>query len=193
MSDQKSNDNGRFAALVGLAAAACFAFAAISHFWLVNATADVRFGLRDNLTCESHVCAKESNAHLVEQIKGMSGNAPDMASDVFAPMGWATTIACALAALGLITAAALALSRYKPSLPISPSTVALLSIMVSLITGCVFVATKPCGPGFVGVGLSFWVFGAGAVAGIAGAQMLSKINRAPDPDLMADAMNPDDF
>jgi hypothetical protein len=193
MTEQKSTDNGRFAALVGLAAATCFVFAVLSHFWLVNASGDVRFGLRHNLQCAGQVCAKDSNAHLVEQVKQMSGNAPDMASDVFAPMGWATTIACALAALGLITAAALALSRFRPTLPISPSTVALLSIMVSLITGCVFVATKPGGPGFVGVGLSFWVFGAGAVAGIAGAQMLAKINRAPDPDLMADAMNPDDF
>jgi hypothetical protein len=45
----------------------------------------------------------------------------------------------------------------------------------------------------VGVGLSFWVFGVGTVMGIAGAQMMAKVNRAPDPDLMAGAMNPDDY
>jgi hypothetical protein len=57
----------------------------------------------------------------------------------------------------------------------------------------VFVATKPGEAGFVGVGQSFWVFGAGAVLGIAGAQMLAKVNRPSDPDLMSDAMNPDEF
>jgi hypothetical protein len=41
--------------------------------------------------------------------------------------------------------------------------------------------------------VSFWVFGAGALAGLAGASLLAKINRPKDPDLMADAMNPDDF
>ena len=190
---EPSNDNRMLAAALGLGAAACFAFAVISHFWLISAAGDVRFGLRHNLTCDADQCARASNAALVEQIKGMSGNSPDMASDVFAPMGWITTVACMLAALGLTTAAVLALRKRRPMLAISPSTVALLGIMASLITGCVFVATKPGGPGFVGVGLGFWVFGIGSVAGIAGAQMLAKINRAPDPDLMADAMNPDEF
>jgi hypothetical protein len=37
------------------------------------------------------------------------------------------------------------------------------------------------------------VFGAGAVLGIAGAQILAKVNRPVDPDLMHDAMNPDEF
>ena len=59
-------------------------------------------------------------------------------------------------------------------MPMAPTTLALLAIMAALVTGCVFVATKPGPGGFVGVGIAFWIFGAGAVMGIAGAQLLAK-------------------
>ena len=109
------------------------------------------------------------------------------------PTNRALAIALALAAASLVVAAGIAISGKKPQLPITPTTIALLGIMASLITGCVFVATKPGPAGFVGVGISFWVFGVGAVLGIAGAQMLAKVNRPPDPDLMEGAMNPENF
>jgi hypothetical protein len=57
--------------------------------------------------------------------------------------------------------------------------------MVGLISGCVFVATKPGPAGMVGVGMSFWLFGAGVVMGIVGAQMLAKVIRPPDPEWTA--------
>ena len=41
--------------------------------------------------------------------------------------------------------------------------------------------------------MGFWAFGIGAVMGIAAAQMLAKINRPIDPDLLADAMNPEQY
>ncbi|MGH9883906.1 MAG: hypothetical protein ACREBE_00135, partial [bacterium] len=66
-------------------------------------------------------------------------------------------------------------------------------IMIGLISGCVFVATKPGDVGTVGVAWSFWAFGIGSVAGIAGAQLLAKQIRPADPDLLQDAMNPDRF
>jgi len=189
----KSHDNRMFAAALGLGAAACFAYAAFSLHWLINASVDVMFGLRTNLTCVNDHCDPTTNSAFVDTIKQMSGSSPDMASDAFAPLGWATTVTCLLAALGLAAGAGLALAKKRPMLPISPSTISLLAIMAGLITGCVFVATKPGDPGFVGVGLGFWIFGIASVGGIAGAQLLAKVNRAPDPDLMADAMNPDDF
>ena len=65
--------------------------------------------------------------------------------------------------LGLAGAAGLAIASKKLVLPMSPSTLALLAIMAGLITGCVFVAQKPGEAGYVGVGPSFWMFGAGAV------------------------------
>ena len=68
----------------------------------------------------------------------------------------------------------------------APPTLALLAIIVGIITGCVFIATKPGPAGFVGAGLSFWMFGGGCVLGIAAAQMLARVNRPLDPDLMSD-------
>jgi hypothetical protein len=65
--------------------------------------------------------------------------------------------------------------------------------MLALISACVFVATKPGGNGALGVGVGFWVFGGGAVLGIASAQLLARVIRPADPDLMADAMDPDQF
>jgi hypothetical protein len=190
MSEVK-HDNRMLAIGLALGGAACLIYAALSRHWLVDARVETMFGLRDNVVCGT--CATTSNATFVDAIKQMSGNAPDMASSAFAPMGWVTMITCSLAALGLLVAGALGLAKKRPMLPISPSTVALLAIMAGLISGCVFVATKPGGVGYVGVGLGFWLFGIGSVAGIAGAQLLAKINRAPDPDLMDGAMNPDDF
>ena len=193
MSEQKSQDNRNFAIAIALGAAACLVYAAFSRHWLVNARVDMMFGLRDNLTCGSEQCEPTTNAAYVEMIKGMSGLGPEMASDAFSPMGWATTVTCLIAALGLAGAAALALAKKRPALPMSPSTITLLAIMAGLITGCVFVATKPGEGAFVGVGLGFFMFGIGSVGGIVAAQMLAKINRAPDPDLMDGAMNPDEF
>jgi hypothetical protein len=50
----------------------------------------------------------------------------------------------------------------------------------------VFVATKPGPTGMVGVGMSFWIFGAGCVMGIAGAQMMAKLNRPLEPEWTVD-------
>jgi hypothetical protein len=189
MSDAK--DNRTFAVALALGAAACLVYAALSHNWLVDATAELRFGLRGNVVCDAtESCAAMSNAALVDEIH--RSDALAAASGAFAPMGWATTVTMLLAALGLAGGAGLALANKRPVVPIAPTTIALLGIMVGLITGCVFVATKPSAVN-VGVGLGFWLFGAGSVAGIGGAQLLAKINRAPDPDLMDGAMNPDEF
>jgi len=191
---------------IGLAvvAAGCLLFATFSHHWLANASnlEEVGFGLRDNHDCMTlgteAKCTEMSNSALVDQMRtelrdqGLDRD-DRMTSSVFAPCGWATFIACLIAVLGLLAAAGMAAGRRTPLWPISPSTLALLGIMAALITGCVFVATKPGPAGYVGVGLSFWVFGAGAVLGIAGAQLLAKVNRPVDPDLMHDAMNPDEF
>jgi hypothetical protein len=194
MTEQTTNNNRMLGVGLALAAAACLVYAALSRHWLVDGRVQVMFGLRDNISCGlPESCDPISNSEFVDSILRMAGNSSEMASPAFSPMGWATTITCLLAALGLAGAGALGLAKKRPMLPISPSTIALLAIMAGLITGCVFVATKPGGVGFVGVGLGFWLFGIGSVAGIAGAQLLAKINRAPDPDLMDGAMNPDEF
>jgi hypothetical protein len=190
---------------IGLAvvAAACLIYAAFTHHWLANSSnyEDIGFGLRSNFDCEglgTMTCVETSNSDLVDTMRAQlheQGLDKDdrMTSGAFAPCGWVTLVAIFLAAFGLLAAAGMAAGRRTPLWPMSPSTLALLGIMASLIAGCVFAATKPGPPGYVGVGVSFWVFGAGAVLGIAGAQLLAKVNRPQDPDLMQDAMNPDEF
>lgn len=177
---------------LSLAAAACLVYAALTRQWLVNGNVYEQrgFGLRSNYECaqslgEGNGCHESSNSEYLAN--------ESHASSAFVPTGWMTFVECLLAAVGLVAAAALALAGKRPDLPITPTTIALLALMASLITGCVFVATKPGAVGFVGVGTSFWLFGAGSVLGIAGAQLLAKVNRPIDPDLMEDAMNPEHF
>ncbi len=180
---------------LALAAAALLLFAAFSRHWLSRPMLnDIGFGPRGCANCDvfgggGHM----SNGAFVSALRETEPSAAETTSGAFAPMGWATFGLCIAASLGLIAAAALAFMRKRLELPIAPTTVALLAIMISLITGCVFVATKPGGPGFVGVAIGFWCFGVGSVLGIAAAQMLAKTLRPVDPDLLAGAMNPDQF
>ena len=186
--------NRTVAIALAVTAAACLLAAAWTTSWLANpGVGDLSFGPRGCVSCCVDVAtgglASCTNGAFVDAFREMGTKV----SGAFAPMGWATLGCCTLAALGLLAAAGLAALKKTPDLPIAPTTVALLGVMVSLITGCVFVATKPGPPGFVGVAWGFWAFGAGAVAGIASAQMLAKVLRPPDPDLLDGAMNPDDF
>jgi hypothetical protein len=181
-------------------AAACLVFAALGHTWLVNASryTDLGFGLRDNFECRTsysfdgatehgkQACEWRGNGELVKQWREMGPKAARTTSGAFAPMGWATFIVALVAALGLAAAAALGFLRKTPRLPMAPTTLALLGVMAGLITGCVFVATKPGPAGMVGVGMSFWIFGVGCVMGIAGAQMMAKLNRPLDPEWTVD-------
>lgn len=204
MSDEPQPKNHRMIGiLLALVAGAALAYAAVSRQWLANGNVyeQISFGLRDMTQCGNAFgeqdCDHYTNAGFVEHLRDVneaSGRERGLdASGAFAPMGWITLVASLLAALGLWAAAALAIAGKKPDLPMSPPTLALLGIIVGIITGCVFIATKPGPVGFVGAGLTFWVFGGGCVLGIAAAQMLAKVNRPPDPDLMHDAMNADEF
>jgi len=85
------------------------------------------------------------------------------------------------------------LAKQRVVLPIMPTTTALLSIGIALICGCVFVATKPGPPGYVGVGLGFFAFGGGVILGLWSSLYLNKLLRPHNPDLLDDAMNPDQF
>jgi hypothetical protein len=120
-------------------------------------------------------------------------NLREHCSVAFVPLGWATTVLVGLAMFGLLLAALIALTGKTPALPISPATIAVLSLGIALITGCVFVATKPGPAGMLGVDLGFWMFGGGVLVGASAAQLLSRVIRPSDPDLMADAMDPDEF
>ncbi|MEO8552572.1 MAG: hypothetical protein ABI678_21490 [Kofleriaceae bacterium] len=180
-------------------AAIALVVASFSQGWLANSTQDgeITIGLRTTTECgigltltESGQCRTRSNADYASSWDDHTGR---FYSAAFGPTGTIALVACLVAALGLLGAAALGLATKKPNLPISPSTIALLGVMVALITGCVFVATKPGTPGSVGSGIMFWIFGAGCVLGIPASILLAKVNRPHDPDLMDDAMDPDNF
>jgi glycine/D-amino acid oxidase-like deaminating enzyme len=197
MSDEgePKRPNAIVAIALAVVAAACLVYAAFTHAWLVNDNPgeQIVFGLRDNSQCTGSDCVHRTNSELIKELRDFSEASARDASVAFAPFGWITLVASLLATLGLVGAAGIAANGKKPDLPMTPATLALLGIMVGLISGCVFVATKPGPSGYVGVGLSFWGFGAGCVLGIAAAQLLAKVNRPLDPDLMADAMNADEF
>lgn len=153
-------------------------------------TAEERhFGEPGPTTCES-LSTSEFNA-LIGELDPM--NRDRYTSSAFSLAGWIAFATSLVAAAGLIIAAAMALARKQKQLPVSPASVAVLGVLGALISGCVFVATKPGPAAFVGVDVGFWAFGIGAVVGIIGAQMLAKQIRPPDPDLLADAMDPDEF
>lgn len=183
-------DNRQLALGLAIAAALCMLYGGFTKKWLVNggSHSEYGFGLRSNYQCatgydDKQRCEEHSNGEVVDLFKQMN---PKFASGAFVPTGWITFIALLLAALGLAGAAAMAAAKKPMDLPIAPTTIGLLFSMIALITGCVFVATKPGPPGMVGVGLSFWIFGVGSVMGIVGAQMLAKVNRPPDPEWTVD-------
>jgi hypothetical protein len=171
----------------GLLVAACF-----SHRWLANRHyGDFGYSPLAFQECGAS-CETVSNFQVAE-IASDSPFEESRVSFAFPVAGLVTFIVLLIAAAGLVLAAGIAAANGRPSLPMSPTTFALLGIMIGLLSGCVFVATKPGGVGAVGVAWSFWAFGLGSVAGIAGAQLLAKQIRPADPDLLDDAMNPDQF
>ncbi|NVB77034.1 MAG: hypothetical protein HOV81_01445 [Kofleriaceae bacterium] len=183
-------DNRQLAMGLAIAAALCMLYGGFTKQWLVNGSKHLEygFGLRSNFACvtgydDKQQCESHTNSEVVDKYKEID---PKMASGAFVPTGWITFISILLAAAGLLAAGAMAAAKKVMDLPIAPTTIGLLFSMIALITGCVFVATKPGPPGMVGVGLSFWIFGVGSVMGILGAQMLAKVNRPPDPEWTVD-------
>ncbi|MBA3461333.1 MAG: hypothetical protein H0T46_15325 [Deltaproteobacteria bacterium] len=189
--DGKPRENRMLAVGLAVVAAGLLIFAAFSRNWVSRPGPDIGFGPMGCTNCAMFAGAEGgdmSNAEFISLIRELDPVAAKTASSAFSPMGWATFGLSLLGALGLLGAAFLGFTKSRKPLPIAPSTIALIGAMLSLITACVFVATKPGGPGFVGVSMGFWLYGIGAVMGIASAQMLAKLTRPEDPDLVA-AMN----
>ena len=197
----ETKPNPMLAIALAIVAGLGLLFASFSTRWLANYGTDgsIEMGLRSTTECgsvgmvlgpASGECRTESSSEYAKEWNVSEGRYYTAA---WAPLGLVTLIVTLLGALGLLAGAAVGCLKTKPQLPVSPSSLALIGIMLALIAGCLFVATKPGVPGLVGVGITFWIFGAGAVLGIASAIMLAKVNRPADPDLMDDVMNPDNF
>jgi hypothetical protein len=181
--------------LLALAAAGCLIAACCSHRWLANRhVGDFGYSLLSYEECQGDAapCSATSNFQVIKNSRN-SAFYQNRGVIVFPVAGLVTFVVLLVAAGSLVVAAGIAAAGKRPDLPVSPTTFALLGSMIGIISGCVFVATKPGEVGAVGVAWSFWAFGIGSVAGIAGAQLLAKQIRPPDPDLLHDAMNPDQF
>jgi hypothetical protein len=178
--------------LIAVIAAACLVAACFSHRWLANKhVGDFGYSPLSYQECQA-ACTTLSNFQIVKNTSKLPFE-ENRVSLAFPIAGLVTFVVLLVAAGGLLAAAGVAAANKRPNLPVSPTTFALLGLMIGLISGCVFVATKPGQVGAVGVDWSFWAFGIGSVAGIAGAQLLAKQIRPSDPDLLHDAMNPDQF
>lgn len=178
--------------LLAVLAAGCLIAACFSHHWLANRhVGDFGYSPLSYRDCRT-TCITISNFQVAKNTEFLPFE-ENRVSHAFPIAGLVTFVVLLVAAGGLLVAAGLAAATKRPNLPVSPTTFALLGLMIGLITGCVFVATKPGEVGAVGVDWSFWAFGIGSVAGIAGAQWLARQIRPADPDLLHDAMNPDQF
>lgn len=198
LNPQPKKDNRQLAIGLAVAAAVLLLFAAFSRSWVARpAPMDVGFGPMGARGVGEFIGSSEgkmSNGEFVAKLREMSpSDADKITSSAFAPMGWATFGLLLIAALALLATAGIAVKDKRPELAVSPASISLLAIMVSLITACVFVATKPGGPGFVGVAMGFWAYGLGAVLAIVSAQMLAKAIRPIDPDLLDGAMSPEQY
>jgi hypothetical protein len=98
-------------------------------------------------------------------------------------VGMLALVASLLAAAGLLWAAALALSGKRPALPIMPTTLAVLGLVIALVNGCIFVATKPETAAAMGVGWSFMTVGGAVVLGLASVFPLNRQIRPIDEEL----------
>lgn len=181
-----TNNRRLLAIALCVVSAACLVYAALGTTWLVNETDE--YGLRTGRECSkltelggpaSLHCSERTNAQVVELWRALDAK---QASSAHVPTGWITFVLALLAAAALAASAALAAANKAPHLPIAPTTIAFLGVAIALITGCVFVATKPGPAGSVGVGPSFWIFGLGCVMGIAGAQLAAKVNQPRDDE-----------
>ena len=198
MTDAPRKDNRLLSIGLAVLAAGLLIVAALSRHWLANpAMNDLGFGPMGCANCclpRLEPGCGMSNGAFVDAVRAADPvHSADQTSGAFAPTGWITFGLCLIAALGLLAAAFVAFRNRRPELPIAPASIALLAIIGAMISGCVFVATKPGRAGFVGVNSGFWAFGIGLVLGIVAAQQLAKVIRPVDPDLLEDAMNPDQY
>ena len=202
--DQQAPDGARRIVAIALCfvAAGALLIATFAHKWLANPMMGrVGVGLLSIERCDavSDRCKSVSNSDLVEELHQdmpaddrWLGEHPDPPSSWFPRLGVITLVLGILAALALVGSAAIALANKRPELPVTPPTIALVALILAIPTACLFAATKPEAIP-LGVSWSFWLFGGGDVLGLLAALLVSRQLRPDDPDLLADAMNPDDF
>jgi hypothetical protein len=197
---QKSKQGNRIIwILLAFVAAAGLGVAAFGPRWLTEPDHTAAgFGLTSYVECAQSDCKHGSIADLMDELdkkiarieKENEGLPPAQQRVVphkpwggFPIVGMITFIAALLAAVGLLGGALLAVARKRPELPILPTTLAVLGLFISIIAGCVFVATKPAAIEDMEVGWTFLTFGGAAVLGLASVFPLNRQIRPIDHEL----------
>ena len=180
-------------------AAAALAASCIGQQWLVS-RGQTSIGLVAYNMCEGSECQRVSNFRLIaelrkqiEQVKEMNKTLPTNKQVAvprdpwggFPVVGIITLLAAMLAAGGLVHGALTAIRRRRPEFSIMPTTLAVLGLALAIINGCLVVATKPDMVEDMGVGWTFYLFGAGAVLGLAAVFPLNRQIRPIDEELGA--------
>lgn len=201
MSDESRAEHRVPAVALGLVAAVALGYALLSQQWLASRTEDVGFGLRRGFVCDARgACTGIANADAMTPgsestgtIGGMVEASGNRAQAPWVALGWITSGLIALAIAALLTAAGFAWAHKRIGWPVMPTTIAFLGVALALVTGCLFAALKPGPPGYIGVGPGFAAFGLGVLFGLWSSVMLARLVRPADPDLLEDAMNPEQF
>ncbi len=184
--------------MLALLAAGGLVAASMGRRWLTTADGDAGIGLQTSESCHRGSCEAIGNSEIVdevakriEEIKEMNKKLPpreQMAVPKAAWGGWPvvgmiTFIALLLAATGLVGGAAVAIAGKRPVLPVMPTTLAVVGVLIGIITGCVFIATKPDSGMPLAVGWSFMAFGGGIVLALAAVFPLNRAIRPIDEEL----------
>jgi hypothetical protein len=166
-----------------LVAATLLAAACLSKRWLANGRGpdSLSYGILRHTECAEGTCVTRPNDQAPDALSKRSP--PEQIEAIFPLAGWTTLGASALAIVGLFVCAVLGLLRRRLALPIAPSSLALLGLLVAMIGGALFIATKPGGLGRVGVDWGFVVFSGAIIIGLAAAQRIAKEIRPVDPEL----------
>jgi hypothetical protein len=115
----------------------------------------------------------ESNLNAVDKINEYASD-KDKIIGTYAYAGIATLFFAVIAAGALGAAGGLAFKDRFIRTPIALTTVALLALCLSLVSGCVFLGAMPKFGFGGGVSWPFFLYGVGIVTGLTGAQMLAK-------------------
>lgn len=180
-------------------AAGCLIAGSLGKRWLTTESGESGLGLMDYELCRGEArCETGSVSKLVDEINADIERTKQLNKTLppreqvplprkpwggFPVVGVIAFVAALVAAAGLLIAAGLALARKRAEWPILPTTGAVLGLVVGLVNGCLFVATKPDEGANLGVGWTFILFGGGIVLGLAGVFPLNRQIRPIDEEL----------
>lgn len=187
------------AIVLAVVSAAALLVAAFGNRWLATEDNDTGMGLRAVEHCSTDKgCVQVSNHDVIEEIEkeiirtkeankllppNKQMSLPRTPWHGWPMMGLSAFLGSLLAAGGLLGGAGLALAGKRMVLPVMPTTLAVLGLLVGIVTGCVFVATKPEETTSMAVGWTFMVFGGAVITGLAAVFPLNRAIRPIDEEL----------